>query len=117
MVYKPSPKVNKTCPICLGDFLGNNKDFVRKINECNHLLHEVCLMRHLNIGKFTCPICNSKIDFSNSMQKSENDTDNLDTEIGDLCPDPRDFIDKRNTFTNCTINTSIMYLHISKLSD
>lgn len=50
-------KVNSTsscCPICLGDYKGN--DLLRQLPDCNHFFHLKCVDMWLRINP-TCPVC------------------------------------------------------------
>ena len=46
------------CPICQSDFEPN--DIVRKINNCSHICHSVCLERWFG-NHNTCPICRTSV--------------------------------------------------------
>ena len=49
---------NDVCSICLQDMK------IVKITPCNHLYHEMCLRKWLNI-KTDCPLCSEKIIITN----------------------------------------------------
>ncbi|CAH8384306.1 unnamed protein product [Eruca vesicaria subsp. sativa] len=42
------------CPICLGDYKGN--DLLRQLPECNHFFHLKCVDMWLKLNP-TCPVC------------------------------------------------------------
>ena len=53
------PLIGDECVVCLGNF--EEGDIVRGMNECDHVMHELCLAKWLN-RKPSCPTCRAPVE-------------------------------------------------------
>ncbi|KAI3783685.1 hypothetical protein L1987_42771 [Smallanthus sonchifolius] len=54
-----SKVVDDICSICLFEF--GDEDVVSQLDACHHVFHKCCIMRCLDHGHFTCPLCRSSL--------------------------------------------------------
>ncbi|KAK1431428.1 hypothetical protein QVD17_07887 [Tagetes erecta] len=47
------------CSICLFEF--GDEDQVSQLGPCHHVFHKSCIVRWLDHGHFTCPLCRSNL--------------------------------------------------------
>jgi hypothetical protein len=50
-------KFEKTCPICIEDFTGDDKELLKSITSCGHTYHNTCIKKYLSKGFDKCAVC------------------------------------------------------------
>ena len=70
--WSSDPGATYTCSICISPIARGGT----RLEVCNHVFHEVCLVKWLRRGSVTCPMCRSDLEAAAHESDSECDSGN-----------------------------------------
>ncbi|WOL13251.1 putative E3 ubiquitin-protein ligase RHA1A [Canna indica] len=65
----------ESCAVCLYEF--EPADEVRRMSNCRHVFHRLCVDRWLEHGQSTCPLCRAPLVPGDLHPATDNEEDNL----------------------------------------